>query len=506
MSSETVVLIYPVHLFENLNPILPVNKKLRYKYYILEEPLYFSSEERLVRFNGLKLLLHRVSMKIYATYLRDNGLDVEYIDFKDMNQLPNKIKTVKNILYYDTVDHLLEQKITHITMGKNVTILQSQGFISSVQDLEEYVEEHKHLKRKFFHNDFYRWQRQRLNILMDDDGGYLGGKLSFDKSNRNTFPRTDIEYPKYHNTAYHPLIDESKDYIKTNFPDFLGNLEEWHHIAFDFNTAKQKLKDFLKNRLNNFGKWEDIMDETNPFIYHSLLSSSLNIGIITPQFVVSESIDYFESHDDTIGINDIEGFIRQIVGWREYYRMVYLYRYDELVSANFLNHNNKLAQSWYTGETGIEPLDKNINIAFKYGYLHHIIRLMLVGQLMLLCEIDPNEIYRWFMEFAIDSYDWVMVPNVYGMLGFNDGGETTTKPYISSSNYILKMSNYKKDGIWDTTWRALYYNFIFKHKELIGKNPRTGRMLWQMNKLTPPALKDLINEAELFIKILCDNK
>ena len=506
MTSDTAVLIYPVHLFENLEPILPKIKQKTYKYYILEEPLYFSSSERIVHFNGLKLLLHIVSMKIYESYLRDNGLDVEYINFKDMDKIPEIITNVENIIYYDTVDHLLEKKIANLCVGKNITKLHNQGFICSEIDINEYVGKHAHLKRKFFHNDFYRWQRERLNILMDEKGGYLGGKLSFDKDNRHTFPKIDLEYPKYHSTAYHPLIDEAKEYIKTNFPNYLGNLDEWHHISFDFNTAKQKLKDFLKNRLQHFGKWEDIMDDSNPFIYHSLLSSSLNIGIITPEFIVSESITHYEAYYDSIGINDIEGFIRQIIGWREYYRMVYIQRYDDLVGVNYLNHTNTLSEGWYTAQTGIEPLDKNIQIAFKYGYLHHIIRLMLVGQFMLLCEIDPNEIYRWFMEFAIDSYDWVMVPNVYGMLGFNDGGETTTKPYISSSNYILKMSNYKKDGIWDTTWRALYYNFIFKHKDLIRKNARTGRMIWQMNKLTPPALKELINEAELFIKIICENK
>jgi len=511
MSSDTAVLIYPVHLFENIDSILPDKQNQKYKYYILEEPLYFSSEERIVHFNGLKLLLHRVSMKLYEAYLRDNGLDVEYIDFKDMGRLPEIVKTVKNIIYYDTVDHLLETKIANLTKGKNVTKLHNEGFICLESELDEYITAHKNMKRKFFHNDFYRWQRQRLNILMDESGAYLGGKLSFDKSNRHTFPKTDLQYPKYHTTLFnsddeHLIISDATEYIKTNFPNHLGNLDEWHHIAFDFNTAKQKLTDFLKNRLKNFGKWEDIMDDTNPFIYHSLLSSSLNIGIITPDFVVTESIKYYEGHQDIIGINDIEGFIRQIIGWREYYRMVYMHRYDELVGANYLNHTNTLSKSWYTAETGIEPLDKNIKVAFKYGYLHHIIRLMLVGQFMLLCEIDPNEIYRWFMEFAIDSYDWVMVPNVYGMLGFNDGGETTTKPYISSSNYILKMSNYQKDGIWDITWRALYYNFIFKKKKILSKNSRTGRMIWQMNKLTPPALKELISEAELFIKIICETK
>ena len=441
-------------------------------------------------------------MKLYETFLRNRGLDVEYIDFKYMNTLSKKIANIQNIIYYDTVDHLLESKLSELLIGKNVVKLENQGFICSNDDLSEYLKSRSKVKRKFFHNDFYRWQRKRLNILIDEDGGYLGGKLSFDKNNRQKYPSGKIKYPSYHKTSNNTIIDESKKYVKTTFPNYLGNLDEFNHISFDFDDAKEKLNDFIKYRLLHFGDLEDIMDSNNPFIYHSLLSSSLNIGLITPMFVIDSAISYYKQNTNTVDINDIEGFIRQVLGWREYYRFVYNYQYDELTSSNYLNHKNKLAPSWYSGNTGLEPLDQNIRVAFKYGYLHHIIRLMVVGQLMLLCEIEPNEMYKWFMEFAIDSYDWVMVPNVYGMVGYNDGGGTTTKPYISSSNYVLKMSNYKKDGIWENVWRALYYNFIFKHIDILSDNPRTSRMVWQMNRLSDTELSDLIDEAETFINEL----
>jgi deoxyribodipyrimidine photolyase-related protein len=256
----------------------------------------------------------------------------------------------------------------------------------------------------------------------------------------------------------------------------------------------------------NFGDWEDVMDQSNPFVFHSLLSSSLNIGIITPDVVLEETLAHYYGHMDIIGINDIEGFVRQLIGWREYYRMVYKYQYNELVTNNTLNHTNILSSAWYNGTTGIAPLDHSINIAFKYGYLHHILRLMLVGQFMLLSEINPHEMYRWFMEFAIDSYDWVMVPNVYGMVGYNDGGGTTTKPYISSSNYILKMSNYKKDGYWENVWRALYYNFIKNNEKMLQTNPRTRRMVWQANRLSPPELNSMLETAKEFIASIAHTK
>jgi deoxyribodipyrimidine photolyase-related protein len=507
MSNQTIVLIYPTHLFERLEPILSKSKTDKYKYYILEEPLFFSSEERIVDYNGLKLLLHRVSMKLYQYYLKDNGLDVSYIDFNDITSFySTTLTTASKIIYYDTVDHLLEKRIAQIASGKQLIRLENQGFLCSNNDLAKYLESRKAVKRKFFHNDFYRWQRKRLSILMDDNGNYLGGKLSFDSENRQTMPKAGLEYPAYHMTGFHPIISESTDYIKKTFPHYLGNLDEWHHLSFDFKTARQKLRDFLKNRLMNFGDWEDVMDQSNPFVFHSLLSSSLNIGIITPDVVLEETLSHYYGHMDIIGINDIEGFVRQLIGWREYYRMVYKYQYNELVTNNTLNHTNILSSAWYNGTTGIAPLDHSINIAFKYGYLHHILRLMLVGQFMLLSEINPHEMYRWFMEFAIDSYDWVMVPNVYGMVGYNDGGGTTTKPYISSSNYILKMSNYKKDGYWENVWRALYYNFIKNNEKMLQTNPRTRRMVWQANRLSPPELNSMLETAKEFIASIAHTK
>ena len=505
--SYRAVLIFPHQLFEDLKPILPSKKDEKSIYFLVEEPLFFSDKQRVEKFQGLKLVLHRASMKMYEDYLTSQGLETTYIEFHDMDRLHTAIAGCRNVLYYDVVDHLLQKRIDELlkTYNKKATMLETQLFICQNGELDEFVQSRKDKKRKYFQTDFYRWQRKRLNILMDEDGDYLGGKLSYDKENRSPMPKSGFQKIKYHQTKTNEYIQEAQKYVSETF-EFYGNVENIAHIAFDFAGAKAKLRDFLRNRLFDFGNYEDAIDQENPFVYHSILSSSLNIGIITPGYVVDEALKYYYAHSDTIGINDIEGFIRQIIGWREYYRMVYVYLYDKLVGQNLLGNTRELTELWYSGETGIEPVDESIQIAFKYGYLHHIIRLMIVGQFMLLCEIHPKDIYRWFMEFAIDSYDWVMIPNVYGMVGYNDGGGTTTKPYVSSSNYVLRMSNFKKGNYpnpfnnWDYIWRAMYYRFIHENADLLNKNPRTKRMVWQMNKLKGTQLEQLLVDAEDYIE------
>ena len=186
-------------------------------------------------------------------------------------------------------------------------------------------------------------------------------------------------------------------------------------------------------------------------INHSLLSPLINSGLINPIYAIKKILDYYKKNN--IRLNSCEGLIRQIIGWREFIRGVYVSKGVEERTKNFWNFQRSIPKSFYNGTTGIIPVDDTIKKINSTGYANHIERLMIIGNFMLLCEFDPNEVYQWFMELFIDSYDWVMVPNVYGMSQFIDGGLMSTKPYISSSNYILKMSNYKKDKwceIWDT--------------------------------------------------------
>tara|TARA_B100001564_G_scaffold252152_1_gene214324 strand:- start:70 stop:756 length:687 start_codon:yes stop_codon:yes gene_type:complete len=205
-----------------------------------------------------------------------------------------------------------------------------------------------------------------------------------------------------------------------------------------------------------------------------VLTPYLNIGILNPKTVLERVIE--KSKELSIPINSLEGFIRQIIGWREFIRGMYVENGEEQRTRNFWNFNKKMPSSFYNGSTGIEPVDFVIKKSENGAYAHHIERLMIMGNIFFLLRINPDDVYKWFMEFYIDAYDWVMVPNVYGMSQFSDGGLMSTKPYISGSNYILKMSDYKK-GSWSKIWDALYWEFIKDERAFFLKNPRMAMMV-----------------------------
>ena len=200
-------------------------------------------------------------------------------------------------------------------------------------------------------------------------------------------------------------------------------------------------------------------------------------------------------------MNSCEGFIRQIIGWREFIRGVYIAVGSKERVKNFWKFKRKIPSSFYSGDTGIEPIDDTIKKINESAYANHIERLMIIGNFMLLCEFDPDEVYRWFMEMFIDSYDWVMVPNVYGMSQFSDAGMMSTKPYISSSNYILKMSNYKK-GDWCKIWDSLFWNFMDKQRGVFVKNPRMRMLISSFDKMEETKKITLLETADNYLKSL----
>jgi deoxyribodipyrimidine photolyase-related protein len=229
------------------------------------------------------------------------------------------------------------------------------------------------------------------------------------------------------------------------------------------------------------------------------LSPLINSGLLDPKYILHESIEFYKKNN--IPLNSSEGFIRQIIGWREFIRGVYICKGSEERTKNYWGFKRKIPKSFYNGTTGIDPIDDTIKKVNKSGYANHIERLMILGNFMVLCEFDPDEVYRWFMELFIDSYDWVMVPNVYGMSQFADGGLMSTKPYISSSNYIIKMSDYKK-GDWSDIWDGLFWSFMDKQREFFKKNPRMRMLISSFDKMDPLKREKLLLNADNYIKNL----
>jgi deoxyribodipyrimidine photolyase-related protein len=259
------------------------------------------------------------------------------------------------------------------------------------------------------------------------------------------------------------------------------------------------LQDFFKTRFSAFGAYEDAIVSNQKILHHSVLTPMLNTGLISPQYIIDETLRYARNHE--VPLNSLEGFIRQIIGWREFIRAVYELKGSEERTKNYWGFTRKIPASFWTGTTGIEPIDSTIKKVLETGYCHHIERLMVLGNFMLLCEFDPDEVYRWFMELFIDAYDWVMVPNVYGMSQFADGGLMSTKPYISGSNYLMKMSDYKK-GNWQPIWDGLFWRFMHTHRDFFLRNPRLGMLVKSFDKMPEIKQKAHLDVAEQFLHSL----
>jgi deoxyribodipyrimidine photolyase-related protein len=451
------------------------------------------------QYHQQKIVLFLSAMREYASSLKDN-YQVHYhqltqnidLSFEEKLKQIFDQKSFKKLYFFEIEDQFFEKRILHFLKDQKIDfeIISSPMFLCSREDFRKYLDQNK----KPFMKTFYEGERVKRNILMEDNGKPRGGKFSFDAENRKKLPKNHTP-PEIKQNYKNDTINEVIKLTKKEFPKHPGCADDFWWPT-NRNTALSFLDDFLENRFHNFGVYEDAISTQYPFIYHSLLSPLINLGLITPQEVIDKAIDYADQNK--IPLNSLEGFIRQIMGWREFIRGIYQ-NFDE--DQNFWNHQRKLNSKWYEGKLGIKPVDDAIKKALKYGYNHHIERLMILSNFMLLCEIDPEQVYKWFMEMYVDSSDWVMEPNVYGMGQFSDGGIFATKPYICGSNYILKMSNYKKDS-WCEIFDGLYWRFINKHQDFFKKNYRMKMMVNLLNKMDNRKRKNHLKVAEDFLKDL----
>lgn len=460
-------LVYPHQLFEN-SKLFSILNAATDKVYLVEEPLLFTQ----FKFHKQKNLFHRITMKKYAAYVSRKGFKVEYIDTSRLTTSTDIAGMVDalEVYMYDPTDTWLEQRLTKAFKNR-LRYLQTPMFINSREQNQAFFGKHK----KPFMKTFYAWQRKRLNILMDEDGKPLGGSFSYDIENRKKLSKDYIE-PKNVSFLKDEYTIEALQYVEKNFEANYGSLESFPY-ASDFASAKKVLEHFLATKLVNFGVYEDAISKDLAYINHSILTPYLNAGLLTPEYVVKQTLDYVAKNQGSIPLNSLEGFLRQIIGWREFIRAMYELHGTAMRTRNFWKHTKKLGPEFWTATTGNVVVDTTIQKVLQNAYAHHIERLMIMGNYMLLSEYDVNDVYTWFMELFIDSYDWVMVPNVYGMSQFADGGIFATKPYVSASNYIYKMSDYKKDGVWDKEWDEKFWSFLKKHRSFFEKNPRFKMLL-----------------------------
>ena len=342
---------------------------------------------------------------------------------------------------------------------------------------------------------FYKETRKKSGILMGSDGNPVGGKWSFDEENRNKLPK-NISIPKFPNINETNHTKKLKPIIEKIFKDHPGSTDNFW-FATEYDDVIKLLNFFIKEKSNLFGDYEDAVNQKNNILFHSALSPYINLGLVTPEFIIQKVLEFHKKNK--IRINSLEGYIRQVIGWREFMRGVYQSYSDEMESKNFFKQKRKMKKSWYEGTTGLPPLDHAIKNAKIYGWSHHIERLMILSNIMNLCEIKPIIVYKWFMEMFVDSSDWVMVPNVYGMGLFSDGGIFATKPYICGSSYFMKMMDFKK-GDWCNIMDGLYWRFINRNRNFFLKNPRLSMMVRVFDKMKSDRKTLILSEADKFIK------
>lgn len=472
MNRKKIGLIFPHQLFKS-HPILEhVDTCV-----LVEDSLFFGDIYHPLNFHKQKLIFHRASMKAYASFLEKKGYRVSYIAYDKKKTILDVARqwAEDEVFVVDPTDFLLEKRLRNTL--PHITILPTPLFINTREENEMYLAGRK----TYFMHHFYQWQRKRLDILVDKDNKPTGGKWSFDSENRLKLPKREYEnIPSEPSPQSSEYIDEAKKYILKNFPNNPGDID---HFWYPINhvQAEQWLDDFFKKRFDQFGPYEDAITREHHVLYHSLLSPLLNVGLLDPKYVVEKACIY--ANQQGTPINSLEGFIRQIIGWREYMRMVYEKEGVTMRTANTWNHVQSLSKKFYTGTTGIDPVDHTIHKILNTAYAHHIERLMVLGNFMFLSGIDPRGVYKWFMELFIDAYDWVMVPNVYAMSQNSVHGLITTKPYISGSNYILKMSDYTR-GDWCDIWDALYWDFVIQNIETLRKNDRMHFVVRMAEKFT----------------------
>ena len=465
-----ITLVFPHQLFEH-HPGIQANRSIA----LMADGLILGGDPQWpLTIHPRKFELHQQSMLAYKKRLESKGHSV-------LTLTPNAQQQTSDLLiqlidsgyqtFYlaDPVDDLLTKRVRKTLQQRScvLEILPTPMLLTPTAVMDDYFNG----RRKPMMVHFYQMQRKRLGVLIDDQGAPVGGRWSFDADNRKKLPK-GITVPE------EPSIDLPVDHL----------------------SAQQWLDNFLEHRLAGFGTYEDAISSQHRVMWHSVLTPMLNLGLLTPQQVLNRTLAAADASE--IPLNSLEGFLRQIIGWREFMAAMYLRHGVTMRNSNFWNFEDRpIPDAFYQGTTGIPPIDDAIKRALNTGYCHHIERLMLLGNMMLLCGFHPTRIYTWFMELFVDAYDWVMVPNVYGMSQFADGGIFTSKPYLSGSNYVRKMSNYKQ-GDWCGIWDGLFWSFIHRHGDFFRSQPRLAMMTRNLDRMAPEVMETHYSKAQQFLDSL----
>ncbi|KAI8899212.1 DNA photolyase, FAD-binding/Cryptochrome [Globomyces pollinis-pini] len=476
------LLIFPNSLVYNVDALQKANVN---QIFVVEEPLYFGHHKlKPYNISKIKLAYMRASMKSYQDWLTLNGFkQVQYIDYDQIDDY--KFCQPFNVTLYDPIDFDLE---TRLSKFFDYQKLESLLFLQSSSKITEYFQ--SKTKNKFLHAHFFNWMKKDLKILENVS--------STDKDNRKSLPKNHSFKFKNINFKSNHHYEEAIEWVN-NHPTFKTNIGSTDHLLLypiNDQDAKILLQDFIKSKFNNFGDYEDAIDSKHAILFHGFISPALNSGILSPKFVLHQIMEM----KGKVPMNSLEGFVRQLIGWREYQRGIYISFYKEIMNSNYFNYTRKLNWDYWNGikQSGIPILDNEIKKALSYGYSHHIVRLMVFLNIFVLLGIRLQDVVQWFSQtICMDAYPWVMYSNIVSM-GYYDT-RFMQKPYVSTSAYLLKMSNYPK-GPWCEIWTSLFYRFLHLHKaKLIGGASIYLRNLKHFESKSEQDQKNIISMADRFI-------
>jgi deoxyribodipyrimidine photolyase-related protein len=463
----------------------------------------------------IKRVLHIAAMRAFAVELRGHGWEVEHLPLADVPSFRDAV--VEHLERWRPAELIVmepnnwsQQKCLEEASAQTGTPLRLTPTCQFVTPRAEFLSS-ANGKKRLLMEAHYRRMRQSLGVLMRSDGEPEGGVWNYDAENRKTVRdwKKDVaprpSRPPTSQRPRCPIVEEAIADVTRWFPDSPGQAEGFW-LPYTREGALEVLECFVNERLPLFGDYQDLMLEDSPTMFHSLIAGPLNLGLLLPMECVDAAVQAYK--DGRAPLAAVEGFVRQIIGWREFVNGVYWVKMPAYLASNALNATRPLPKFFYTTETNLNCLHCTIGEARDTAYNHHIQRLMILGNFCLLAGINPQEAHDWFLEMYIDAHEWVMAANVLGMALHADGGFMATKPYAGAAAYISKMSNYcagcaydpaKKTGPGACPFNLLYWDFYDRHADRFASNPRTSMMVRSWQKRPPAEQKTITAEAKQFL-------
>ncbi len=470
-----------------------------------------ADETDYVRHHPQKIVLVLAAMRHFAASLRDRGIRVEYVTLDapgnsgsfsgEIARAVERLKPERVIVTEPGEWRVLEMmRDWRETLDVPVEIRSDDRFLCSLGEFARWADGRKQLRMEYF----YREMRRKTGLLMDVDGNPEGGAWNFDSQNRKNLPK-GLRPPQRLRFPPDAVTEEVISLVSERFADHFGRVDGFGY-AVTRQDALRALRAFVTDCLPSFGDYQDAMKQDSPFLYHGLVSAYLNIGLLLPLEVCRAAEQAYLAGQAPL--NAVEGFVRQILGWREYVRGLYWLKMPDYAATNFLNATRDLPDFYWSGETGLNCLAQSIRQTRDHAYAHHIQRLMVTGCFALLIGADPVQVNRWYMEVYIDAFEWVELPNTHGMALFADGGIMASKPYAASGKYIDRMSDYCRNCRYDVKqntgpdacpFNALYWRFLENNRALLSRNPRMGMPYRTWAKMAEDKRAAILQTADAFL-------